>query len=100
MTGMRVGQGTTFDQLYTGLSKSDLKSSHHVRGSNVDETGTTIYKHTALLSRSGADALRERQQKFADGAQAIRQAIANQTSPAFADRVLRNVGQAKGRDMD
>src|SRR4051794_38049999 len=103
MTGIPVGGTTKFGEIYGQLSRSDLKQGQHVR---ADFAGTSIYRSTNPLSTAGLqgivnkDALLERNQKQAGGAQSIKTALANEYGQPIADRVFQNVGQAKGRDLD
>lgn len=61
-------------------------------GTHIRASGNDLYTHNPLMPHGkGAQALAERQQKYGDGAQTIKNAIATEHGQALADRVFQNL---------
>jgi hypothetical protein len=91
--------GGAFSRIYEQyrVGWTGIGSSEHLRG---DQTGTVLYTHGAFsFSGWSDDALKGRQQKWAQGAEIVRQAIDNEFGNGVGDAVFARILHDDGRDL-
>lgn len=85
---------TTFTDIYNRMKPGLLEN----QDKHIRLNGNTLYTHNQMMAHGkGALALSARLQKYESGAGAVKTAVANQYSPALADRVFRNLGLTDGQ---
>jgi hypothetical protein len=86
---MQVGGATTFSQIYDRMRPGPLTSGDkHLR-----LTGTDLHTHSSfMLHGTGAQALQNRQAKYAGAATAVKTALDVQYGQGMGDRIFNNLG--------